>query len=273
MANIYLTGNRAAGMTTYVAALASYSQIAKKKKNSVEIRPQNPESRRLHEMFENIILQGMQFEPGRILFIDDYPYYAFGLNINPNFRTNFTIRDFPGACFEQFASPVGENSNHLLEEWASPDTTGILILLDGLTKDKDMFYSQIFKNLLNSLSSYLGKRKIRIAVALNKCDRGEIWTRRFHPEDDIFRLYLPKTRKVLRDSFLSDNCQFFAMSIFGVLWKYDSRPNRVSKISNSNFDNRCMGVLRNPSTWQPYNIISPIYWLCTGKKLKNRNFI
>lgn len=278
MANITFIGNNSAGVTTYVGALACYSKYAKDKnnKNVVKIQPINDDAIKIQQGFEDIILQnkfyGISFSRTYLKPIFEIPSYSFQLKTHKVSKyIDFVIKDYAGGWFESLTNGINIHLNSIdleyLEELVRSDQTGILILLDRLTKDGDIFYSKIIKNLLDLLPSFLGKRTMRIAVVINKCERGEIWTRRQNPEDDIFRLYLPKTRKVLRDSFLSEYCQFFATSVFGVLDGHrDPRPNRIK-------ENGVCSILREPQAWQPYNIVSPIYWLCTGKKLKNYNYI
>lgn len=106
-------------------------------------------------------------------------------------------------------------------------------------------------------------KNLRLAVAMSKCERGEIWPGRLDPELDLFEVHLPSTRKILRQRIPKNNLQFYAISTFGVLERNNPRPNRADE------EGSLRSVLRSPVQWRPYGLISPLYWLSTGKRMQS----
>jgi hypothetical protein len=51
---------------------------------------------------------------------------------------------------------------------------------------------------------------------------------------------------------------------FGVLGNKDPRPNRKEELGKEGR----YSVLRETDNWSPYGMISPLYWLSTGKRMK-----
>ena len=110
---------------------------------------------------------------------------------------------------------------------------------------------------------------------MSKCERGEIWTGRFQPDEDLFELRLPETYEFLKNNFTSPKkrLKFFACSSFGVLgdsqYDFDPRPNR--NFGDYEADADIEGFIKNPDSWNPFGLISPLYWLSTGKELYDRS--
>jgi hypothetical protein len=107
------------------------------------------------------------------------------------------------------------------------------------------------------MDSHNRSSDLKIAVAMSKCERGEIWSGRLDPETDLFDVHLPKTKAILRSRIASKNLQFFAISTFGVLRRNDPRPNRVDVHGTGGR----RSTLRKPSNWKPFGMIQPLYWL------------
>ena len=94
---------------------------------------------------------------------------------------------------------------------------------------------------------------------MSKCERGEIWPGRIDPETDLFRVYLKKTFKTLKKDIPKRNLRFFALSTFGVLGRYDPRPNRVDAVGSGG---RASTLRKSEEkSWKPYNLIEPLCWL------------
>lgn len=278
MGNICVIGPQWSGKTTYLAALA-YSPNTKSINNrnkNYTIRPQNPESRQLAEKAENILCQGADFEPTRIgeefglATVDDLPFYAFGIEVKKNLlskseRINLTARDYPGEIFGGIAEPILSESIHqaFIEECFT-DVVGCLILLTGWEQGIDSFYSRVMQRFIELMDTHDRSHDFKLAVAMSKCERGEIWSGRLDPEIDLFGVHLPRTRNILREKILDKNLKFFAISTFGVLGKNDPRPNRIDRPVKG----EPSSVLREPTSWRPYNLVEPLYWL--SKKNKNQ---
>ena len=69
----------------------------------------------------------------------------------------------------------------------------------------------------------------------------------------------------MQDKIPAKNLRFHAISTFGVLGRNDPRPNRIVEWGTDGRNS----VLREANRWQPYGIISPLYWLSTGKRMRD----
>lgn len=279
MGNICVIGPRASGKTTYLAALAYWqNQLhSTHKDQNFTIMPQNPESRELAEKAELILCQGMDFEPTvvgqEIKTVDDLPLYSFAIETKTNFwrkipeRIDLVARDYPGEIFEKIADK--QLNDPIVKGFVDEcfnDVTGCLILLTGWEKGSDSFYNRVMQQFIKFMDDYGRSHDFKLAVAISKCERGEIWSGRIDPETDLFSVHLPKTQNTLKQTMLPHNLQFFALSTFGVLGRNDPRPNREDRIVQG----EPASVLRDIPRWKPYNMIEPLYWL-SKQPTKNLN--
>jgi adenylate kinase family enzyme len=271
MGNIYVIGPRASGKTTYLAALAYQPLRAKQKNKNFKVQALNEETRELADKAENIILEGASLEPTQryVKTIDDLKVYSFIIEIQKKWRKlqkiNLAVRDYPGEVFEELeslsADPLHEE---YMNECLSKDTQGCLILLTEWRQGTDKFYKRVFKRFINLMDKQERLHDLRLAVAMSKCERGELWSGRLDPENDLFAIHFPETLSFLKDNIPSKNLQFYAISTFGVLGNKDPRPNRKEELGKEGR----YSVLRETDNWSPYGMISPLYWLSTGKRMK-----
>jgi hypothetical protein len=277
MGNIRIIGPQGSGKTTYLAALAYYPDKKRKgpKVNHIELQALNDETRELAEKAENIILQGASLEPTRVEGgIDALPFYSFGLKIKPKFHIPFhtpelitvAVRDYPGEIFEELAGSANANPLHreFVDECLEDGVDGCLILLTEWSKEKDQFISHVLTKFTKLMDIKGRSENLRIAVAMSKCERGELWSGRLDPTLDLFQQHLPRTTAILENTLPSKNLQFYAISTFGVLDRNDPRPNREDVIGSSSTNS----ILREPKNWKPYGLLEPLYWLSKGKDLK-----
>jgi len=101
---------------------------------------------------------------------------------------------------------------------------------------------------------------------MSKCERGEIWPGRLDPEQDLFKIHLPKTQDLLRKKLTANNLKFFASSTFGVLGPHNPRPNREDRILKG----EPASVLRDTENWKPYNLIEPLLWITQSSKAEEK---
>ncbi|MCC3582679.1 hypothetical protein [Microcoleus sp. PH2017_30_WIL_O_A] len=276
MGNICVIGPRGSGKTTYLAALAYKKQTMGKSKK-FKIIPLNDDSRKLADKAENIIRQGESLEPtviGReIQTVDDLPYYSFNLEIKKSWLRNpesfqVNVRDYPGEVFEKIADQTLSDAiyEEFINECLMKDVGGCLILLTAWDKVDDSFYSRVMSRFIELMDSRDRTNDFRVAVAMSKCERGELWSGRLDSETDLFGLHLPRTRDTLREGITSQNLRFYAVSTFGVLRRNDPRPNRIDE--QGKFGRA--SVLRDAPHWQPYNLIEPLHWLSQITKVKGK---
>lgn len=271
MANIVVIGPRTSGKTTYLAALAYLPDLqgAKGKKTNFKIQPLNDESRDLADNAENILVEGATFEPTvigeKLKTVDDLPYYSFQLEAKQGLlgkkqQFQINVRDYPGEVFEKIAQRnLGDEIYHeFIEECLMKDVQGCLILLTQWERGTDKFYKQVMQEFLRLIDERERTNDLKLAIAMSKCERGELWPGRIDPETDLFGLHLPRTKATLKDSRINPkNLRFYALSTFGVLAKNDPRPNRIDQAGTNGTES----VLRDSNKWQPYNLIAPLYWL------------
>ncbi|NEP03034.1 MAG: hypothetical protein F6K58_31175 [Symploca sp. SIO2E9] len=271
MGNIFVIGPRKSGKTTYLAGLAYWSQrkMALKQK-TFKVHPLNEDARHLEEQAKNIILPQASLEGTRIPLggVSDLPVYSFQIEVNRRLHKtetiNLVVKDSAGEIFDGLESGfINYEHEDLFEEYLSRDVGGCLIFLTGWQGDSDDSYVQKLSGFTKLIDFYERNKDLRVAVAISKCERGELWPGRLDPEIDLFDVHLPQTKLLLRSEIPPENLRFFALSTFGVLGRNDPRPNRINE---PGWDG-AMSVLREPNKWQPYSIFSPLYWLSTGKRI------
>lgn len=266
MGNIRIIGQPGVGKTTYLAALAYWpdkKRTGKKVKN-IKLQPLNDETRELAEKAENIILGGASLEPTRVEGgIDALPLYSFGLKVKPLFQPaeliNLAVRDYPGEIFAALAEgKLSAIQQEFLDECLVKDVDGCLILLSDWDEGDDKRTSKALERFIELMNRNDRLTDLRLAIAISKCERGELWPGRLDPATDLFKQYWRQTKAVLEDSDIpAKNLRLYAVSTFGVLGATDPRPNRVDEGKNS--------VLREPKKWRPYKLLEPLYWLSKGK--------
>jgi hypothetical protein len=272
MTEIAIIGPRAAGKTTYLAALAHLSQ--EKIFPGLEISILGDEnSQTLINMAYNMIK--LKDKVGETQ-VGNEPTYGFKIKIPAGKygvkkveEINFSFVDYAGEIFDNIArkpDKVQSYINQLLkvEAW-------MVMLTDFQPGKADHEYQMILAALWQKITSEeqknRGRKKLRMAVVMSKCERGEIWPGRLDPDEDLFKVRLPTTYRCLTETenISSERLRFFACSSFGVIDFQDPRPNRESfdKDRPSEFS----AVLRSDCSWKPYGLITPLYWLSTGKVL------
>lgn len=270
MGNIRVIGPRGSGKTTYLAALAYWPDKRRSgnKAHHFTIQALNDDTRELADKAENIIQEGGSLEPTAVAGgIDSLPFYSFRIEVKQNLKKveiNLAVRDYPGEIFEELESGNKKSLHEeFIDECLMRDVNGCLILLTDWKKGTDRFYSRVLRKFTDLMDSHDRGNDLRIAIAMSKCERGELWPGRLDPEIDLFGVHLPETKAILKAKINPKNLNFYAISTFGVLRRNDPRPNRVDELGT----NGRHSVLRNTFVWRPYGMISPLYWLSTGKRM------
>lgn len=269
MGNIRVIGPKGSGKTTYLAALAYQPEKANRKKKKFNIQSLNDDTRKLADEAESIIVQGASLPPTnyQVKTIDDLVFYSFNIEINKNFakeQITLAVRDYPGEIFDELESnSTNPLHQEFIDECLTKDVSGCLILLKEWESGIDKKYSRVLQRFIELMNSHDRANDLRLAVAMSQCERGEIWPGRLDPTTDLFDVHLPKTKAVLTERISPRNLQFYAVSTFGVLGRNNPRPNRVYEWGTQGKKS----VLREANRWQPYGLISPLYWLSTGKRI------
>lgn len=271
MGNIRVIGPRSSGKTTYLAALAYEPARGSRKSQNFKVQALNDDTRKLAEKAENIILEGGSLEPSGtyVRTIDDLAVYSFNIQVKKGFsQDQFTlaVRDYPGEIFDDLengsSNPIYQE---FIDECLTKDVSGCLILLTEWKRGTDRHYNRVLRRFIEQMDRHDRVNDLRLAVVMSKCERGELWPGRLEPEIDLFDVHLPETKKVLKDSIPDKNLNFYAISTFGVLGRNNPRPNRIEEWGTDGRNS----VLREPNRWRPYGLISPLYWLSKGKRMRN----
>jgi Double-GTPase 1 len=273
---IRIIGPRASGKTTYLAALLRIPNELKKQFHGLQVTALTECGEKLVNQATNIIEKGAKIAGTDI---GNEPEFHFSIVI-PTSKRNSTIslelvaKDYSGEIFEMAAQ---SHHSSVLEPYFNDwfNAGGLMIMMtDWQTENDERVYAPAILKILSELADRAKVKPVlkdfRIAIVMTKCERGEIWPCRNDPEEDLFRVRLPKTYALLKKQ-TKTACRFFACSTFGVMsdkpGDRDPRPNRYipSDGSSSEFN----AFLRDKDAWKPYGLISPIYWLTTGKVFYN----
>ena len=294
--NIYIIGPRSSGKTTFLGALLSitkYSQNINHRKVNVDTKGKTSE---LESQVRKSWETKKPLEPTN--FPKDYlQNYEFLITINPQYKPTeieLKAKDYGGEFFQELLrTDLSTKVKPYIKDCLEDANGWIVLLPDFCLKDDingftvveniDSFYRSVFHKLLSEFpknddifsSDELTKiennlKEIRIAFVMSKCERGELWTRRWEPERDLFQVHLKNTRDFLRNnlSLKKNQIAFFALSSFGVFSKNDPRPNRLN-IGRNLQDG---AIIDNGELWRPFGLVNPLYWIATGKKWKDPSF-
>jgi hypothetical protein len=289
MKSIRIIGPIASGKTTYLSALSVFNK--KGEFSGLEIVPKK-DAIKLKAMAEDIVGRSDKIRKTKILDNPDkLANYEFIINLSqPKQEMNLQVRDYPGEVYQDIASyqqsrqvknpppmdpQLRKYIDHLFE-----NTQGWMVMLtDWSPQQGDQTNKSALEHLCDEISTQEEANQSvpqRIAVVMAKCERGEIWTGRIDPGEDLFKIRLPETYNFLTQTVVNTNkissqrFKFFACSSFGVLnYRTDPRPNRKIDPNDDSGGSHFYSVLADPDKWQPYGLISPIYWLITGGTLPN----
>lgn len=289
--NIVVIGPRSSGKTTYLAGLAYWSdridnvKLQNQGEQRFNIKALNSDAKNLKRQARNIIIEGDSFRATKVVpeglnineidekklsSLEQLPTYSFNLKINHRFSNpesiNLVVKDYAGELFDEHLDSLNSHSlyQRIWQESLSGDIEGSLILISGWEEKNDERYSHTLEKFINLMKQNDRLDNYRVAIAISKCERGEIWPGRIEPEIDIFNQYLPRTMASLRSKVPRTNLKFYALSTFGVLGQNKPLPNRKLLLAK-----REASALREQENWNPYNLIAPLYWLGTGKKMKS----
>ncbi len=267
-------GDRAAGKTTYMAALARWpnAEIS----SPVElVTPANKDGEYLIRQAESLIEQGLQINQTRlandVLEIKDYSLriilktadnFSF---LNTIFNLDISCKDYSG---EFFSDVLHQTNSQLLRDYLNDcfPATGIMLMIDATTHRKDPEYARGVDRLLVALAGGdVFSQKRRIALVLTKCELADLWINRHRPKF-VTEVRFPTIFKRLESwqDLGVGSVEYFTTSAFGMTGKRYLKPN-----SRQIYRDRggVAAVLEDSKKWRPFGLVSPIYWICTGKRL------
>jgi GTPase SAR1 family protein len=263
-ANIRVIGDRQSGKTTYMASLAYYPN-ASSDSFVQSIVPIGEDAENLVTQAQNILEQGLELEPTLLNSnIDKVKDYTLSITLVNKLKLNINCKDYSGEFFRDLLFKIGDS---LLDDYLDDclQATGIMLLIDGTSHRKDSEYAQGLDKFLLALNQAdLGQGKRRIALTFSKCEQSELWINRKFPENIAIKRF-PQLYKRLESwkELGTGEVDYFTTSAFGVLGSQFPEPNS-KKIQRDREGTK--SIIKNPRRWRPYSLVSPIYWLCTGKR-------
>lgn len=284
-ATIRVIGDRGSGKTTYMASLA-YWPNANPESIVQSIIPVNEESTELITKAKDILEQGLTLEPtplsADISEIKDYSLaikvkdsprfgkFTFGRNNSDDDLLSLTVscKDYPGEFFSDLLRR--DSYDPQLRDYLDDciEAQGILLLIDGMANRKDATYAgelEAFLRLMDQSEVSLSQR--RIALTICKCEQSELWVN-VHKPDYVASKRFPKTYRVLKNWSDTNAGSFecFTTSAFGMVGTNYPMPNSTTMKRGRD---GVTSIIKDPARWRPYGLVSPVYWLCTGKRHKD----
>jgi len=273
-ANLRVIGDRTAGKTTYMAVLA-YWPNANPDSPVQAVVPIGDYGQELIEKARDILEQGLELEPtGLDTTPESIKDYTISINLKNEYswqkgmKLNINCKDYSGEFFRDLLYKAGDpRLDDYLEDCLL--ASGILFLIDGTAYKKDTEYAMGMEKFLLGLDrSELNPRpKRRIALVITKCEQPELWVNRYQP-NLIVDSRFPQVKQKLENwsKNTGGGVNYFLTSAFGVLGSQYPEPNS-RKLERHRLEGT-KAVIKDPKHWRPFGLISPIYWLCTGKRHK-----
>ena len=268
-----LIGDRSAGKTTYMAALARWPN-SQNTRLVEAVTASNKDGEELIKKARDILEQGEPMKQNPWL---DNVYalenYSLRITLKKELvldrkkslvNLDISCKDYSGEFFSEL---LNQTDLPLFKDYLEDCllASGILLLIDGTAHQKDGEYARAIEKLLVELDrSEAQIQKRRIALVLSKCELADLWINRQKPKYVAQARFRETCRKLeFWERGGSGNIDYFAVSAFGVLGNRFPRPNSIQIERDRG---GVSSVLEEPKMWRPFGLVSPIYWLCTGKR-------
>lgn len=263
-------GDRGSGKTTYMAALARwpYTNPA----SPVEtVKALNKDGEYLIQQAQKVLEQGLEL-PQTILKQDVLEMKDYGLRIvlkkslgQKTINLDINCKDYPGEFFRDLLHD--RTRDPLLRNYLEDCmlATGILLLLDGNAYQKDADYALGIDKLRVAFERAEPKQqKRRIALVMTKCELADLSINRDKPKSLNQARFKQVCKKLEAwQSSQTVSIEYFTASAFGMLG--DRYPVGNSRQIKRDRDG-VASAIQNTKRWRPFGLVSPIYWLCTGKR-------
>lgn len=276
--DIRIIGDKGSGKTAYMASLAYWPNAnASSPVQSITSYGDQEAGAELITKAQNILEQGLELEK-TALNSDVATVKDYGLSIvlkeqfslrKGSFRPrmvklNINCKDYAGEFFSDLIYRVGDS---MLDDYLEDCkiATGILFLVDGTTNRKDAEYAQGLDKFFQELDRTEPEGKTRrLAFTLSKCEQSQLWVSRHQPQELAQRRF-PLVHKKLTawQQMNGGKVDYFTTSAFGTLGRNYPEPNSIKLTKNRD---GTTSIIRDTKRWRPFGLVSPLYWLCTGKR-------
>lgn len=265
--DLRLIGDRASGKTTYLAALVRWPNSGLSKPVR-DVIPIDNATEKLADQARNILEQGLRLEPS-ILTLEAESLNNYNLTIlletaSGNTKLNIHCKDYAGEFFSDLLyQPNNAQFLDYIEDVEK--ASGIMFLVDGTAHRKDEIYANGIDKLLNAIESKRsGTSQLRLALCLTKCEQPELWVNRLEPSKLVQARFPSSFRKLQSWKQRGvGNFECFTTSAFGNIGTQFPEPN-AKKLKRR--ESGTQSILKYPSKWKPFGLVSPLYWLSTGKR-------
>jgi hypothetical protein len=171
MGNIRVFGPRASGKTTYLAALACWSEDSgteSGRSGSFKIQPLNEDTENLSKVAQDLLLECASLpqtdvsEP-----VDELPVYSYRIEPKGLFRKyepiNLVAKDYSGEIFADLSADMPKPEfREFMNDCLTQDVEGCLILLTGWDARDDKIYHRSLKKFLDLMESHNRTQNLRI---------------------------------------------------------------------------------------------------------------
>jgi Double-GTPase 1 len=279
-ANIRLVGDRRSGKTAYMASLAYWPRVnSDSPVQSVTSVGDREAGQKLIDYAKDILEKGLELQrtPANKNTTNDVKDYGLEITLKEQLswhpsqlasnpvKLTINCRDYSGEFFRDlYQKPTDPWSDDYFQDCRI--ATGILLLVDGTTHLKDSDYARGLGEFFRAIDHSGKQQNRRIACVLSKCELSQLWVSRNEPSELTQRLF-PKTVKELENwaegKQKTRQVDYFASSAFGSLGKDYPEPN-TTILQRERGGYAC--IIHRPKQWQPFGLVSPIYWLATGHR-------
>jgi len=261
-----MVGDRSAGKTTYMAALARWPH-ANSSSLVQSVTSFNEEGQQLVAQAQNILEQGLRLEPTQLGKAASLPDYGLRIvlkgRLSQEMILTINCKDYSG---EFFSDLLYRQQDSLLQEYVEDcaEGNGIMFLLDGIAYRKDAEYARGIGKFLEAIGQFDPNQQRRLALVLTKCEQPDLWIKRHQPQE-LVKARFPQAYSKLESwqSLGKLNIEYFTTSAFGMLGA-SARQANARKIKRDR--EGVASVIKEPRYWQPFGLVAPIYWLYTGQR-------
>ena len=274
--NVRVIGDRAAGKTTYMASLARWPN-ANPSSAVKTVTAFNSDGDTLIAQAQNVLEQGLELEPTELEENSHLKDYGLRIVLNGHLSpknqklklgsSTVTIaincKDYSGEFFSDLLYRTGDR---LLQEYLEDclQAEGILFLMDGIAYNKDGEYARGLDKFLGTFGSLIDDKKRRVALVLTKCEQPDLWINRHRPRDLAIARFPESYNKLEAWQQLGKGTvEYFTASAFGMLGSRYPEPN-AREIRRDR--GGVASAIKDTKLWRPFGLVSPIYWLYTGKR-------
>ncbi|MBL1208716.1 hypothetical protein [Geminocystis sp. GBBB08] len=232
---------------------------------NIQIIPIDDYTLNLSESCEYIFLEGLLYESlsltnSKWSDIHD-SYYSFKIQKKTTFNNKQIIVSIIGREFLEGMNKYKLEENEWLKDcFEQLNFSKTLFFFNGLRHEEDSQIAKSINNLSRYLSQYDKLVLKRIPVIFHHFDHPKLYPYK-NDMNSFLKQRFPLTKNAFDEWGKRSNISiaYFSCSLFGIV------KNNGMIESNGYYYDHYGAILKNPDNWKPFGILSPIYWLLTGR--------